>query len=159
MKKLVAWLLAASMLLLFAACAAEESGTAISGALPEILDRIYDTAQVDDETRDFLKTGLVTTDLPPEALGEGLGIEEMPKADVVASEPTAEGVPFFACLLRMPGGTDVEAFKTELFDAAASCVEHSGVQDMCVESAGNLVLLVVAENAEKYSEAFFALAE
>lgn len=109
MKKLVAWLLAASMLLLFAACAAEESGTAISGALPEILDRIYDMAQVDDETRDFLKTGLVTTDLPSEALGEGLGIEEMPKADVVASEPTAEGVPFFACLLRMPGGTDVEA--------------------------------------------------
>lgn len=77
----------------------------------------------------------------------------------MASEPTAEGVPFFACLLRMPGGTDVEAFKTELFDAAASCVEHSCVQDMCVESAGDLVLLVVAENAEKYSEAFFALAE
>ena len=54
----------------------------------------------------------------------------------------------------MPGGTDVEAFKTELFDAAASCVEHSGVQDMCVESAGNLVLLVVAENAENTARRF-----
>lgn len=48
MKKLVAFLCAVVMLLLFAACAAGEGGKEIPGALPEILDRLYDTAEVDD---------------------------------------------------------------------------------------------------------------
>lgn len=81
MKKLVAFLCAVVMLLLFAACAAGEGGKEIPGALPEILDRLYDTAEVDDATRDFLKTGLVTMDMPPEVLRDTLGLADMPDAE------------------------------------------------------------------------------
>ena len=97
MKKLVAFLCAVVMLLLFAACAAGEGGKEIPGALPEILDRLYDTAEVDDATRDFLKTGLVTMDMPPEVLRDTIGLADMPDAEAVASEPTAEDDSFF-CL-------------------------------------------------------------
>ncbi|MFR2344318.1 MAG: hypothetical protein ACLS68_05375, partial [Acutalibacteraceae bacterium] len=100
MKKLVAFLCAVVMLLLFAACAAGEGGKEIPGALPEILDRLYDTAEVDDATRDFLKTGLVTMDMPPEVLRDTLGLADMPDAEAVASEPTAEDDSFFVCLMR-----------------------------------------------------------
>lgn len=147
MKKLVAFLCAVVMLLLFAACAAGEGGKEIPGALPEILDRLYDTAEVDDATRDFLKTGLVTMDMPPEVLRDTLGLADMPDAEAVASEPTAEDNSFFVCLMRMPGGTDVAALQAK-----------SG-ESVCVESAGDLVLLVMAQEAEKYGAAFHALAE
>lgn len=143
MKKLVAFLCAVVMLLLFAACAAGEGGKEIPGALPEILDRLYDTAEVDDATRDFLKTGLVTMD--------------MPDAEAVASEPTAEDDSFFVCLMRMPGGTDVAAFKQTLREAALPQAKSG--ESVCVESAGDLVLLVMAQEAEKYGAAFHALAE
>lgn len=157
MKKLVALTCAAVMLFSLASCAAGESGETISGALPEILDRLYDTAEVDDATRDFLKTGLVTMDMPPETLRDTLGLADMPDAEAVASEPTAEGVPFFVCLMRMPGGTDVAAFKQTLREAVLPKVEDGA--EVCVESAGELVLLVMAQQAEKYSAAFYALAE
>ena len=157
MKKLVAFLCAVGMLLLFAACAAGEGGKEIPGALPEILDRLYDTAEVDDATRDFLKTGLVTMDMPPEVLRDTLGLADMPDAEAVASEPTAEDDSFFVCLMRMPGGTDVAAFKQTLREAALPQAKSG--ESVCVESAGDLVLLVMAQEAEKYGAAFHALAE
>lgn len=157
MKKLVALLCAAVMLLSLAACAAGEGGEEIPGALPEILDRLYDTAEIDDATRDFLKTGLVTMDMPPEALRDTLGLSDMPDAEAVASEPTAEGVSFFVCLMRMPGGTDITAFKQTLRESALPQAESA--DSVCVESAGDLVLLVMAQEAEKYGAAFHALAE
>lgn len=59
-KKLTALLLALTLLFACAACGSgnstTDSGKTISGTLPEIIDRLYDTVDVDDEQRDFLKT-------------------------------------------------------------------------------------------------------
>ena len=68
MKKLLALALAAALTLTLAACSSGEREKSISGALPEIVDRLYDQADVDDETREFLKTGLRTTDIQKEDL-------------------------------------------------------------------------------------------
>ena len=59
--------------------------------------------------------------------------------------------------MRMPGGTDVAAFKQTLREAALPQAESG--ESVCVESAGDLVLLVMAQEAEKYGAAFHALAE
>ena len=51
-KKLTALLLALTLLFACAACGSEnsttDSGKTISGTLPEIIDRLYDTVDVDD---------------------------------------------------------------------------------------------------------------
>ena len=55
-KKLTALLLALTLLFACAACGSgnstTDSGKTISGTLPEIIDRLYDTVDVDDEQRD-----------------------------------------------------------------------------------------------------------
>ncbi len=64
--------------------------------------------------------------------------------------------------MRVSNGTDVEALKAEIREKADPrkwiCVEVDP-SDVRVESVGNLVLLIMAENSQKYSEAFYALAE
>lgn len=61
-KKLTALLLALTLLFACAACGSgnstTDSGKTISGTLPEIIDRLYDTVDVDDEQRDFLKNSV-----------------------------------------------------------------------------------------------------
>ena len=61
-KKLTALLLALTLLFACAACGSGNSTTdsdkTISGTLPEIIDRLYDTVDVDDEQRDFLKNSV-----------------------------------------------------------------------------------------------------
>ena len=64
LKKLTALLLALTLLFVCAACGSgnstTDSGKTISGTLPEIIDRLYDTVDVDDEQRDFLKNSVGT---------------------------------------------------------------------------------------------------
>ncbi len=157
MKRLAALALLV-LLLMLSACTAGENGQTIAGELPEILDRIYDTVDVDDATRGFLKTGLVTTDVASQSIGDYLGLADMPEAQAVASEPVSEEIPFFVCLMRISGGTNPERFRKSLYQAVS--LACAGAQEAVrVESEGDLVLLVMAENADKYAQAFFALAE
>ena len=145
-----------------AACGAKETEKTISGALPEIIDRLYDEADVDDETRQFLKTGLMTTDIPAENLEYFFGVSDVNYKEAVASEPLINAKAFSICLMRVADGTDIEALKAEIQEKANPnkwiCV---GVDpsDVRVESVGDLVLLIMAADSEKYSEAFYALAE
>ncbi|MGN0478465.1 MAG: hypothetical protein ACI4GO_03440 [Hominenteromicrobium sp.] len=162
MKKLFALALAVVLALSLAACGTKETGETISGALPEIVDRLYDKVDVDDETREFLKTGLMTTDIPAENLEYFFGVSDVDFEEAVASEPMINAKAFSVCLMRVSDGTDIEALKAEIREKANPnkwiCV---GVDpgDVRVESVGNLILLIMAENSEKYSEAFYALAE
>ena len=162
MKKLIALALVLVLALSMAACGAKETEKTISGALPEIIDRLYDEADVDDETRQFLKTGLMTTDIPAENLEYFFGVSDVNYKEAVASEPLINAKAFSICLMRVADGTDIEALKAEIQEKANPnkwiCV---GVDpsDVRVESVGDLVLLIMAADSEKYSEAFYALAE
>ena len=162
MKKLIALALVLVLALSMAACGAKETEKTISGALPEIIDRLYDEVDVDDETRQFLKTGLMTTDIPAENLEYFFGVSDVNYKEAVASEPLINAKAFSICLMRVADGTDIEALKAEIQEKANPnkwiCV---GVDpsDVRVESVGDLVLLIMAADSEKYSEAFYALAE
>lgn len=142
---------------LLSACSAGQNEQTIAGPLPEILDHVYDTVEVDDATRDFLKTGLVTTDVSSEQIRVGLGLDSMPDAEIVASQPSSKQVPFYACLMRISGGGDMDLFKESLQKAAVRLWPHAQ-EDVCVEQEGDLILLVMADEAEKYMQAFSALA-
>ena len=134
-KKLTALLLALTLLFACAACGSgnstTDSGKTISGTLPEIIDRLYDTVDVDFE-------------------------------EAVASEPFINAIAFSVCLMRVKDGTDIDELKAEIRRSANPakwiCVDVNP-NDVRVESVGDLVLLIMADDSEKYSEAFYALAE
>ena len=167
MRKVIAVLMALVMVLSFAACASGDAagGKTVSGTLPEIIDKIYAAADLDAETRDFVDSdvyGPVTMEIAAEDMIYYFGVEIPDAEEAVFSEPMMNANPFSVCLVRVKDGTDVEALKKDIKANADPrkwiCV---GVEDddVRVESIGNVVLLVMANNSEKYTEAFLSLAE
>mgnify|MGYP007027893181 CR=1 FL=1 len=82
--------------------------------------------------------------------------------EAVASEPFINAIAFSVCLMRVKDGTDIDELKAEIRRSANPakwiCVDVNP-NDVRVESVGDLVLLIMADDSEKYSEAFYALAE
>ncbi len=165
MKKWIALLMTLVMVFSFAACGAAAGGQTVSGTLPEIIDAIYAAADLDAETRDFVDSdiyGPVTMEMDAESMIYYFGVDIPDAEEAVFSEPMMNANPFSVCLVRVKDGTDVEALKKDIKANADPrkwvCV---GVEDsdVRVESIGNVVLLVMANNSEKYTEAFLSLAE
>lgn len=166
MKKIIALLMTLVMVLSFAACGAGAADSkTVSGTLPEIIDKIYAAADLDAETRDFVDSdiyGPVTMEMDAESMIYYFGVDIPDAEEAVFSEPMMNANPFSVCLVRVKDGTDVEALKKDIKANADPrkwvCV---GVEDsdVRVESIGNVVLLVMANNSEKYTEAFLSLAE
>ena len=90
-KKLTALLLALTLLFACAACGSgnntTDSGKTISGTLPEIIDRLYDTVDVDDEQRDFLKNSVGTVEIPKDQSAYYFGVENLDFEEAVARTP------------------------------------------------------------------------
>ena len=166
MKKIIALLMTLVMVLSFAACGAGAADSkTVSGTLPEIIDKIYAAADLDAETRDFVDSdiyGPVTMEMDAESMIYYFGVDIPDAEEAVFSEPMMNANPFSVCLVRVKDGTDVEALKKDIKANADPrkwvCV---GVEDsdVRVESIDNVVLLVMANNSEKYTEAFLSLAE
>lgn len=163
-KKLTALLLALTLIFSCAACGCSngENDKTISGTLPEIIDRLYDTVDVDDEQRDFLKNSVGTVEITKDRSEYYFGVENLDFEEAVASEPFINAIAFSVCLMRVKEGTDIDELKAEIRRSANPakwvCVDVNP-NDVRVESVGDLVLLVMADDSEKYSEAFYALAE
>lgn len=161
MKKYVLLLLVLGVALFCTACGRSDSAKTIEGTLPEIIDRIYESADVDDDTRDFLENSLATVAVEKESAAYYFGTDTIDFTDAVASEPRMSSIAFSVCLMRVPEGTDVEAAKAEIRDTVDPrkwiCVEAN---DVLVESEGDLILLVMtADSSSVYAEAFHKLAE
>ena len=166
MKRVITLLMALVMVLSLAACGAGGADNkTVSGTLPEIVDRIYENADLDAETRDFVDSdiyGPVTMEIDAESMVYYFGVDIPDAEEAVFSEPMMNAKAFSVCLVRVKDGTDVEALKADIKANADPrkwiCV---GVEDsdVRVESIGNVVLLVMAENSEKYTESFLSLAE
>lgn len=126
------------------------------GTLPEIIDRLYDTVDVDDEQRDFLKNSVGTVEIPKDQSAYYFGVENLDFEEAVASEPFINAIAFSVCLMRVKDGTDIDELKAEIRRSANPdkwiCVDVNP-NDVRVESVGDLVLLIMADDSEKYSEA------
>lgn len=117
-KKFTALLLALTLLFACAACgrgnSTTDSGKTISGTLPEIIDRLYDTVDVDDEQRDFLKNSVGTVEIPKDQSAYYFGVENLDFEEAVASEPFINAIAFSVCLMRVKDGTDIDELKAEI---------------------------------------------
>ena len=117
-KKLTALLLALTLLFACAACGSgnstTDSGKTISGTLPEIIDRLYDTVDVDDEQRDFLKNSVGTVEIPKDQSAYYFGVENLDFEEAVASEPFINAIAFSVCLMRVKDGADIDELKAEI---------------------------------------------
>ena len=110
----------------------------------------------------FLKNSVGTVEIPKDQSAYYFGVENLDFEEAVASEPFINAIAFSVCLMRVKDGTDIDELKAEIRRSANPakwiCVDVNP-NDVRVESVGDLVLLIMADDSEKYSEAFYALAE
>ena len=155
--------LAAYFLLALAACSGGSSsgGRKIEGELPDIMEKIYETADVDADTRDFLG-GLDEFEIPEDQFEYYFFVKDVDYSAAYASVPMINVVPYQVCLLRVNEGVDVEKLKEDIMANANPrkwvCVEVDP-SDVRVESEGDLIFFAMAENSDKYAEAFHKLAD
>ena len=158
MKKMLSLVLASAIMLSLAACGQKAPQKQIDGDLADIMAKVYENSglAVADEI------SLIEGELTDDNVESYLGTKDVEFTERLISEPMMSASPHQVVLLRVKDGTDVDG-------AVASIKEHAdprrwicvGVDpsDVKVESAGNLVLLVMAEDSEKYAEAFQGLAK
>ncbi|MBR7142768.1 MAG: hypothetical protein IKD06_04435 [Clostridia bacterium] len=161
--KSVACLSAALLLVLSAACTSRLVLSTPEGSLEEILDRLYETVEIDEGMKGWLREGLATEPITAEKAEYFLGIP-LPDSVVegIASEPVMSGSAFSVCLLRVKDGTDTEALAKQIrnnvntFKWVCVGVEKENVRTLC---AGNVILLAVTEDSKAFVKAFRALAQ
>ncbi len=151
MKKRIPIVLLA-LLLLLTACAAPKTSN-VEGSLEELLKKVYDGV-------DLEKPDLQNTVITDENMEYYFGTKDIEYTEGLASEPLINAIPHSVCLIRLKNADDAEDVKARIKANADPnkwiCV---GVEDkdFIVDSIGDLVILIMAEDAEKYDESFLAL--
>ena len=135
------------MLFSFAACGkttASEEAEALSGSCIDILNKVYETADLDASMRDAMQDYEMTT-IDADMEEYVLGTDEITYTDSAYSAPMMTSVAYQCVVLRVPDGTDVPKAKQTLLDNANPakwiCVE---AEKVIVKTKGNLVLLVMS---------------
>ena len=148
----------------FAACGkttASEEAEALSGSCIDILNKVYETADLDASMRDAMQDYEMTT-IDADMEEYVLGTDEITYTDSAYSAPMMTSVAYQCVVLRVPDGTDVPKAKQTLLDNANPakwiCVEAESV---AVESIGDVILYVMGfdEDVSAIKDAFLALDE
>jgi hypothetical protein len=167
MKRLLLAVLAVVLMLSFAACQANNTGTQkpqnknLEGSLEDILAKIYDTAKVSDDFKNYTKDGLVTTEITSDRVAYYLGKEGIEFESAIASEPMINVNPYSLCLVRVKEGADVEQIKKDIKENVDPrkwiCV---GVdeENVIVDNIGDVIILIMSNDESKtLHDAFLAL--
>ncbi len=163
-KRIVAVILAAVMSVMAAGCGGDGQQSAkLEGSCEEILNRVYETAELDADLRDAMEQGYYETSTIDEGSEEYLlGTTAVEYTDSACSLPFINAVAYQCIVLRLADGEDVEAAKQELLENADPikwvCVEAESV---VVENVGDVVLYVMADapTADAIKTAFLSLGE
>ncbi len=138
-----------------------ENADGLSGSCEEILQKVYDTADLDTSFRDSLQyyeTGALSAD----NCEYMLGTTDVSYSDSVYSVPMMSSVPYQCVILRLSEGEDAAAVKETLSQNADPakwiCVEAESV---AVENVGDVVLAVMGDTdiVDAVKNAFLALGE
>lgn len=147
----------------FAGCGKEEQKSAnLDGSCEEILNRVYEKAELDAELRDTMQSYYETVSIDETTEEYILGTSEVNYTDAVCSAPMITSVAYQCVVLRLEADEDVEAAKKLLVDNANPrkwvCVEAESV---IVENVGDVILYVMADSktANAIKTAFLALGE
>ena len=161
MKKTLLIMLTLLLVFSFAACGTNNTGTnpdgggnnsVIDGSLEEILAEIYDTAELSDQFREYIETGLQTTEITPDNITYHLGTADLEYEEAIASEPIMSPSAYELCLIRVKDGADIEKIKTDIKENVDPmkwvCV---GVdpKNIYVDNIDNVVVLIMSDDAGK----------
>lgn len=133
----------------------------LAGSLSEIMDSIYENADLSQDFRDAM-ADFDSGEIPSDSAEYIIGTADVEYTESFYSMPMINVVPYQCILLRVPEGTDVEAAKTTIKDHADPrkwiCVEAESV---VVENVGDVILFVMAdtETANAIRSSFLALEE
>ena len=157
MKKVLTGLLCFVILITVAACAPSvNGGEHVEGTLSDIFKRIYENAAV--------SAAIATVEIAVDDTNKVgmLGSNDVTFIEGLASEAAIMTIPHSMVLIRVDSSSDIEATKKLIADNVDPrkwiCV---GVEpdQVIVDSIGDLVFLVMSQDAQAYHEAFLALAK
>lgn len=165
MKKLLTLLMALIMAFSFTACEAatgsSNQNNNLEGSLEEVLDKIYETAKLDNDFKEHVKPMLQTEQITAEKIEYYLGKAGIEFETAIASESMMSTSAYSLCLVKVKEGADVEKIKKDIKESVDPrkwiCV---GVdpKNVIVDSIGNVVFLVMSDNyAKPLHDAFLAL--
>lgn len=165
MKKTITVILTLTMTAaLFAGCGknnAGEQAAALEGTCAEILEKVYEKADLDEELRESMEY-YQNTPVDAESAEYILGTADLNYTDSVYSAPMMSSIAYQCVLLRLEKDADVEAAKKLLSEKADPrkwiCVEAESV---AVEHVGDVILYIMADQktADAVKTAFLALGE
>ena len=162
MKKLLTVLLTLAMVIGIIGCQPKENSN-LEGSLGNILDKIYETADVDEQTKEYLNNRLATTEITSENVGYFLGKDDIVFESAIASEPMMTSSAYSLCLIRVKEGADIEAIKKDIKENVDPrkwiCV---GVDpdNIIVDNIGDVVVLIMSDDAgSALHDAFLQLKE
>lgn len=168
MKKLFFIFLALTLTLTFAACQTNPAGNdqqndTLTGSLEDILDKIYETAEVSDNFKEYSLDGLQKTEITAENCEYHLGKADIEFEKAIASVPIMMPSAYELDLVRVKEGADVEAIKNEIKENVNPtkwiCV---GVdpENVIVDNIGDVIIVILSDNESKaLHDAFLALKE
>ena len=163
MKKLIAIFMVTMMLVLAVGCSSNKGkrDPVLSEDLTKVLEKIYDTADLDDELKDYFKD-YEQVKLDESNVESYLRSSDIKFKEGLCSVPMMNAIPYQLVLVRLDENADVEAVKKEIKENANPrkwvCVEADEVD---VESIYNTILFLMCEkqDATPIKEAFMNLAE
>lgn len=165
MKKVLSFALAIVLVLSLSACGNKTTSkdTNLEGSLEDLITKIYDTADLDDEFREYVVCRSEFTEITSENIEYYLGTDDIEYQEGLVSEPMIQSIAFSLVLLRVKEGADVDAIKTSIKENVDPrkwiCV---GVEDenVIVDSIGDIVFLVMSDDeAQNLHEAFLNLSK
>ncbi|HKL98868.1 MAG TPA: hypothetical protein VJZ06_03030 [Mobilitalea sp.] len=162
MKKLVIIIMTLAMVFSLTACkTTDNESNILDGSLEDILNKIYETADVDDDFKKYTKPSLQNEEVTVERTQYFLGKADIEFESALASEPMMQPNAYSLVLVRVKKGADVEQIKKDILDNVNPmkwiCV---GVEkeNIIVDSIGDVVFLVMSnDQAKPLHEAFVAL--
>jgi hypothetical protein len=167
MKKLILLIVTLGMVFSLAACKSASTnqpggGTSkLGGSLEETMKKIYDTANVNKDFKEYIKSGVQNEKVTAERTEYFLGKAGIEFKEALASEPVMQPGAYSLVLVRVKEGADVEKIKKDIKENVNPqkwiCV---GVkkENVIVDSIGDVVFLVMSDSAAKpLHDAFLAL--
>lgn len=126
----------------------------LEGSLEELIEKIYEKADVD-----YTNIELVNTEVTEETCEYFTGVEGLEFEEALASEPAINPGAHSLVLIRMPEDADIDKARQEILEGADPfkwvCV---GVEKVIVNNAGNLIILIMSNNADELHDSFLELA-
>lgn len=138
-----------------------DSDNVLDGSLDSILEKIYETAIVSNNFKEYAQTGLIKTEIIAGQSAYHLGTDDIEFEAALASEPMMSTSAYTLCLVRAKEGADIEAMKTSIKENVDPmkwiCV---GVdpENVIVDSIDDVIILIMSnDEAKPLHDAFLAL--